>query len=174
MVEGIPEPQGSDILIPQRSHGNVDESYWKAKEELLKNRRKGFCLICGAELPKFRRKYCSYGCFQNWFKKFKPPFLWNDFREKALKRDGHKCVKCGDTYGLVVDHIVAIALGGEEFDLNNLQTLCHDCNYSKTLGDMKKIAELRKRIRDGKSPNKQISPEDMKARWLAWEKRAGI
>jgi len=43
----------------------------------------------------------------------------------------------------VVDHIHAISLGGEEWDINNLQTLCKECNKIKTKKDMGKIAQLR-------------------------------
>lgn len=44
----------------------------------------------------------------------------------------------------IADHIIAIALGGDEFDLKNLQTLCFSCNKIKTKSDMKKIAEIRR------------------------------
>lgn len=33
---------------------------------------------------------------------------------------------------LEVDHIVPIALGGAEYDLNNMQTLCEECHKKKT------------------------------------------
>lgn len=45
--------------------------------------------------------------------------------------------------GLVGDHIVPIALGGEEFSLKNIQTLCGLCHKSKTADDVKRIARLR-------------------------------
>lgn len=48
---------------------------------------------------------------------------------------------CVDT--LIADHIIAIALGGEEWDINNLQTLCPECNKIKTADDFGKIAKLR-------------------------------
>ena len=48
---------------------------------------------------------------------------------------------------LVADHIIPIALGGEEWDINNLQTLCSECHKKKTKEDIKKIAELRKIIK---------------------------
>lgn len=44
-----------------------------------------------------------------------------------------------------VDHILPIALGGDEFDLKNLQTLCYKCNKIKTSNDLKLIALQRKR-----------------------------
>lgn len=44
---------------------------------------------------------------------------------------------------LIADHILAIALGGDEWDINNIQTLCPDCNKIKTAKDAGKIAKLR-------------------------------
>ena len=44
---------------------------------------------------------------------------------------------------LIADHIHAIALGGDEWDINNLQTLCPECNKIKTKEDAGKIAKLR-------------------------------
>ncbi len=45
------------------------------------------------------------------------------------------------------DHIIPIALGGDEWDLNNIQTLCLACNKIKTSKDMKDIAIQRKKER---------------------------
>ena len=44
---------------------------------------------------------------------------------------------------LVGDHIIPIACGGAEWDINNVQTLCIDCNKHKTKIDAGKIARLR-------------------------------
>lgn len=41
---------------------------------------------------------------------------------------------------LIGDHIIPIALGGAEWDINNLQTLCKVCNRIKTRADAAKIA----------------------------------
>ena len=46
---------------------------------------------------------------------------------------------------LIADHIKPIALGGDEWDLKNIQTLCQKCNKIKTKKDMKKIAEARRK-----------------------------
>jgi 5-methylcytosine-specific restriction endonuclease McrA len=45
---------------------------------------------------------------------------------------------------LIADHILAIALNGEQWDINNLQTLCEQCNKEKTRKDARKIAALRR------------------------------
>ena len=53
---------------------------------------------------------------------------------KVLRRDGFRCVKCGrgreDGVKLHVDHIKPVSHGGKSV-MDNLQTLCEDCNYGK-------------------------------------------
>lgn len=51
----------------------------------------------------------------------------------------------GDESQLIADHIIPISIGGEEYDLSNIQTLCIKCNKVKTKEDLKKIALYRKR-----------------------------
>lgn len=56
-------------------------------------------------------------------------------RYRVLERDGFKCRSCGkssneDGVKLEADHVVAEALGGATA-LDNLQTLCQDCNRGK-------------------------------------------
>jgi len=43
----------------------------------------------------------------------------------------------------VVDHIVPISMSGDEWAIENLQTLCQECNKIKTRIDMGNIAKLR-------------------------------
>lgn len=56
-------------------------------------------------------------------------------RYDVMKRDGFKCVICGasadDGAKLHVDHIKPIAKGGKT-ELDNLRTLCSDCNLGKS------------------------------------------
>ncbi|HET9502655.1 MAG TPA: HNH endonuclease signature motif containing protein [Hymenobacter sp.] len=56
-------------------------------------------------------------------------------RYKVLKRDSFKCVACGRTANdgikLHIDHKVPFSLGGLT-ELSNLQTLCNECNISKS------------------------------------------
>lgn len=54
----------------------------------------------------------------------------NKVRFAIYARDNYRCVKCGDTEDLEIDHIYPISKGGKS-DLDNLQTLCHNCNYQK-------------------------------------------
>lgn len=64
---------------------------------------------------------------------------------------------------LTGDHIIPIALGGEEFDLNNVQTLCRACHKIKTRKDIKAIADLRfveKRYVGGQKPL-TVLPKEM-------------
>lgn len=56
--------------------------------------------------------------------------LANILRPQVFERDEHRCVQCGSTDRLEVDHVVAIARGGSN-DIENLQTLCLPCNRSK-------------------------------------------
>jgi 5-methylcytosine-specific restriction endonuclease McrA len=49
-----------------------------------------------------------------------------------------------DNSKLIGDHIIPIAIGGEEYDLENVQTLCIKCNKIKTKEDIKKIALYRR------------------------------
>lgn len=56
-------------------------------------------------------------------------------RHEVFKRDDYKCVECGaskdDGATLHVDHKVPVSKGGTD-ELDNLQTLCSDCNLNKS------------------------------------------
>ena len=56
-------------------------------------------------------------------------------RYKVFKKDNFKCVACGknanDGAKLHIDHKLPFSLGGLT-ELNNLQTLCSECNLSKS------------------------------------------
>ena len=51
-------------------------------------------------------------------------------REEVFKRDNYCCVMCGSTKNLEVDHDESLANGGTNH-IDNLQTLCRDCNRRK-------------------------------------------
>jgi len=57
-------------------------------------------------------------------------------RHQVFERDGFRCCDCGaspqrDGVVLHVDHKIAVANGGSN-ELNNLRTLCRDCNAGKS------------------------------------------
>lgn len=51
-------------------------------------------------------------------------------RHEIFARDGYRCVHCGASDRLEVDHVISIARNGSD-DIGNLQTLCKPCNSGK-------------------------------------------
>ena len=51
-------------------------------------------------------------------------------RYAIYSRDGHKCLKCGSSNNLTLDHIRPVSKGGSN-KFHNLQTLCEKCNNEK-------------------------------------------
>lgn len=51
-------------------------------------------------------------------------------RRAVYRRDGGRCVRCGDAELLQFDHIIPVALGGADGP-ENLQLLCASCNRDK-------------------------------------------
>lgn len=51
-------------------------------------------------------------------------------RERIFARDGHRCVSCGATDALTIDHVIPRSKGGGN-TADNLQTLCAPCNFQK-------------------------------------------
>jgi HNH endonuclease len=54
----------------------------------------------------------------------------SEIREHVFARDGYRCVRCGSSGRLTLDHIYPWSLGGPDTE-DNLQTLCRPCNSSK-------------------------------------------
>ena len=113
------------------------------------------CPNCGKEKDKWKRRTdwacCSKECSDEYYGNNgftgRVVYSWADVRKKAFKRDNWTCVKCKRKFPyseLIGDHIIPIALGGEEFELDNVQTLCIDCDKIKTKQDHKDIAQQRR------------------------------
>lgn len=65
-----------------------------------------------------RKKACSYTA--------RP-----DVKDWVFNKYGKRCLCCGATDNISIDHIKPISKGGTN-DLNNLQPLCKSCNSSKS------------------------------------------
>ena len=52
------------------------------------------------------------------------------WREGIKARDGHRCVYCGDTENLTIDHVRPQCSGGET-NYSNCVTACRTCNQNK-------------------------------------------
>ncbi len=48
----------------------------------------------------------------------------------VLRDGGYRCARCGRQYGLVIDHITPVSLGGKT-ELDNLQLLCREHDLEK-------------------------------------------
>jgi 5-methylcytosine-specific restriction endonuclease McrA len=108
------------------------------------------CPSCGIHKDHWKRskkwRCCSKRCTQIYSAncEFND---WSVIRTNAFARDNFTCIKCGakgDFGSLIGDHIIPICLGGNEFDLKNIQTLCIKCDKIKTSNDLKRIAKVRK------------------------------
>ena len=125
------------------------KKYTRIQQKRINNRE---CPNCGKHKSLWNRRTdwtcCSKKCSDDFYKSKFAVLDWSEFRLKAFKRDNKTCAICGkqeiSSSALVGDHIIPIACGGEEFDLDNIQTLCLDCNKKKTKSDMKLIANHRK------------------------------
>lgn len=97
----------------------------------------GFCDLasCAKPLPRRRRRWCSDACANAYTDAIYGQHDWNLARHKAYLRD-QKCVTCGSTEKLEVNHIVprnGAGYGrGCHHHLENLETLCHSCHVKVT------------------------------------------
>jgi hypothetical protein len=66
-------------------------------------------------------------------------------RTRIYERDGHKCLRCGNTENLSIDRIFPRSIGGTHTDAN-LRTLCRACNSASPTQGQALIDDL---ARDG-------------------------
>ena len=69
----------------------------------------------------------------------------NATKKKVKARDGNRCLVCGSTYRLEVDHRIALMNGGDN-SIENLGTLCDPCHVKKTRLDYKVRTQRKKRV----------------------------
>lgn len=127
---------------------NEQQQQWK---------NNGCCPACGLPKTEWKRRTdwtcCSTKCSEEHSKVSVK--YWPIIRSKIIKRDKYTCAMCGwkiidirpdywvHDAAFVVDHIIPIVMDGSEWDENNLQTLCINCNKIKTKQDMANIAKFR-------------------------------
>ncbi len=112
-----------------------DQGFMRTK---MIKKKKGICNKCGIS-PR-RKLNESYYDMEYINKRYK-------ILGREKDKDGHcyVIVDSSDSSQLILDHIKPIALGGEEFDEDNLQILCKACDKIKTRQDHKDIAKLRRK-----------------------------
>ncbi len=103
----------------------------------------GICPSCMKNPVRTNLRTCSPKCNDYFYKHLCKVFDWNAIRSKVLKRDNYKCVKCGSTDSLEIDHIEPVSLGGSD-ELDNLQTLCRQHHSEKTKIDVAEWNQKRK------------------------------
>ena len=112
-------------------------------KEYIDNQEKRLCRVCGIPKDQFekrRRYHCSEKCSRLYQECFES---WSILRNNIVAEQ-KQCVRCGSKERLEVDRIVAIVNGGDEWDRNNLQVLCHKCHLKKTRLDMYKRKYVQK------------------------------
>lgn len=101
--------------------------------------RDRLCAWCGNPLTGRARRWCSSECGMA----YADNHSWSCVRPAALKRDGHKCVRCGATSwsdgtytALEVNHKDPVlgkhARAGCWHHLDGVETLCRPCHLDET------------------------------------------
>lgn len=91
---------------------------------------RSLCRMCGTLTLTSRHTFCGPRCLRDFFMQTD----WSRVRKVVYIRDGGICMKCGRKVSpqhFHVDHIVPLALGGDEWDLANLEVSCPECNLQK-------------------------------------------
>lgn len=116
------------------------------------------CKFCGTQMTlddEYNYKDICYKCCSEAWKKYEiahggecktditKRHVTKSMKLEVLNRDMFRCLNCGSTECLTIDHITPLSKGGGN-DINNLQTLCSKCNSKKsdTTADYREVIEL--------------------------------
>ncbi len=90
------------------------------------------CWVCGVDLPKRRRKYCTDACKFVFYNNH----IWSMARDFALYLSRRTCRTCGGHKKLEVNHVIPRVGKGYGFGCHhhqdNLEVLCHACHVKVT------------------------------------------
>lgn len=91
------------------------------------------CRWCKGVVKPPRRTFCSQECVHQYSLVVNPGYL----RRATFTRDHGVCARCGHDCrasgrSWEAHHIVAVAEGGGECGLDNIETLCHECHRAET------------------------------------------
>lgn len=131
-----------------------------------------YCPSCDSAFNDLKFKICPHCGNQLKIRYGRQP-IPRKLRHEVFKRDGYKCCECGatkDETSLEIDHIVPVSRGGTN-DIDNLQTLCRECNRMKHTDEwiggktdfevtQKKLLELEKQIQDAKIALERTNDEN--------------
>ena len=127
-----PEPTPEEIEEILRIRKVKAERWKKRKKELEKEEmeRKILERHRKRELEKaVRQNLIDRGLLYG--EQTKRPHIPQEVVDAVYKRDGGRCVRCGSTENLQLDHIVPFLKGGAT-SVENLQLLCQKCNLEKS------------------------------------------
>ena len=93
----------------------------------------GNCRWCNKEITRpNRRTWCGDSCRR----KYERNHVWTRARSAARRRANRRCVTCGSSEKLEVNHIVPLVGSGYLASCfhheGNLELLCHDCHVKVT------------------------------------------
>jgi len=114
---------------------------WQQFRSKIFKRDGWICVKCNYKAKTIIKKEWSTHYSDEFIKKY---YNANSEVIKVWIEDEHYCAEIYDTSELIADHIIPIAIGGDEWDINNIQTLCKQCNKIKTKADAQNIAIFRK------------------------------
>ena len=118
------------MRVHKRAHPILGISSWpevrdfQSSQSALGNR---ICSWCHSSLIRGKISRCGKAECSNAVRAL---YSWDRCKKLILRRDGLRCVLCGDSAD-EVDHIIPVSLGGSGDD-ENLRSLCHACHCKET------------------------------------------
>ena len=141
--------------MPVREHRRYSNTT-EEKEHLARRA----CPVCGRErsaVPAGENPTicCQPSCNSIYWREERPTV--GQMRQLVLLEQEGKCARCGKeikgshaaesrrpVHSCILDHIRPLAMGGDQWDVHNLQVLCARCNRIKTARDMGAIARWKR------------------------------